>query len=317
MDAFVEVWRVRSDAYLTGSEMKRLLKWVTWIVVILIAVVALFVGYVYVATSRQLAREYEVKTAPVAIPTDADAIARGKYIATRVSMCTECHGDDLGGKVIEDNFAMGRLVGSNLTRGRGGIGAQYTDEDFVRAILHGVRRDRRSVIFMPSADFHFTAADLGALLAYLRSLPPVDRELPVIRVGPVTRTLTVLAGFPLTPAAMIDHATVAPVAEKGGADPVASGEKLLNMAGCRGCHGQTLVGGGGPPPGASNITPVGIGDWTRDQFVTAIRDHRRPNGSTILESMPRAYGQMADGDLHNLFEYLRTVPRAGTKGANQ
>lgn len=297
--------------------MTRLLKWVTRAVVVLIAVVALLVGYVYAATSRQMAKEYEVKTAAVAIPTDADAIARGKYIATRVSMCTECHGDDLGGKVIEDNFAMGRLVGTNLTRGRGGIGAQYADEDFVRALVHGVRRDRRSVIFMPSADFRFTAADLGALLAYIRSLPAVDRELPAINIGPMTRTLTVLAGFPLTPAAVIDHATIAPVAENDVADPVAVGEKLVNMAGCRGCHSPTLIGGGGPPPGASNITPVGIGDWTRDQFVTAIRDHRRPNGSAIRESMPAAYGQMADADLHALYAYLRTVPAAGTKLPHQ
>jgi mono/diheme cytochrome c family protein len=297
--------------------MKRLVKWVTRAIVVLIAVVALFVGYVYVATSRQMAKEYEVNTPAVAIPTDAEAIARGKYIATRVSMCTECHGDDLGGKVIEDTFAMGRLVGTNLTRGRGGIGAQYADEDFVRALVHGVRRDRRSVIFMPSADFRFTAADLGALLAYIRSLPPVDRELPAITVGPMTRTLTVLAGFPLTPATVIDHATVAPVAERDGADPVAAGEKLVNMGGCRGCHSATLIGGGGPPPGASNITPVGIGDWTRDQFVTAIRDYRRPNGSTIRESMPRAYGQMADADLHAIYAYLRTVPAAGTKLPHQ
>ena len=297
--------------------MKRLLTWGVRVVVVLIAAVVLFVAYVYVATSRRMAQQYDVRTPAVAIPAGAEAIARGKYIATRVSMCTECHGDDLGGKVIEDSFAMGRLVGTNLTRGRGGIGTPYTDEDFVRALLHGVRRDRRSVIFMPSADFHFTAADLGALLAYIRSLPPVDRELPPLRVGPVARTLTVLAGFPLTPAALIDHATVALVAEHDVSDPVAAGEKLLNMAGCRGCHGATLIGGGGPPPGASNITPVGIGDWTRDQFVTAIRDHRRPSGTTILESMPRAYGQMADADLHAIYAYLRTVPPAGMRTANQ
>jgi mono/diheme cytochrome c family protein len=85
------------------------------------------------------------------------------------------------------------------------------------------------------------------------------------------------------------------------------------MGGCRGCHGPTFMGGGGPPPGASNITPVGIGEWTREQFVTALREHRRPNGSTILETMPRGYGQMSDVDLHNIYAYLKTVPPGGTK----
>ncbi len=170
---------------------------------------------------------------------------------------------------------------------------------------------------MPSESFQFTAEDLGALIAYIRSVPPVDREVPATSVGPMTRALTVLAGFPLTPAAVIDHGTAGFAAERDLADPVAAGETLLNMAGCRGCHGPTLTGGGGPPPGASNITPVGIGDWTRDQFVAAIRDHRRPSGSTIRETMPRAYGEMTDTDLHNLHAYLRTVPPAGAKFPHQ
>lgn len=297
--------------------MRTLLRWAARIVSVVAAAVAAFAAYVYVATNRQIAREYDVKVPAVAVPTDAASIDRGKYIATRLSMCTECHGDDLGGKIVEESGAMGRLVAANLTRGRGGLGARYSNDDLVRAIVHGVRSDRRSVIFMPSSEFHFTAADLGALIAYIRSVPPVDRELPPTSIGPMARALTVLAGFPLTAASVIDHDRVALAAEKDLADPVAAGEKLVAMGGCRGCHGPAFEGGLGPPPGASNITPVGIGGWTRDQFVTALRDHKRPNGSTILETMPRGYGQMADADLAAIYAYLQTVPAAGTKRPNQ
>jgi mono/diheme cytochrome c family protein len=293
--------------------MRTLLRWTARLLVVLIAALAGFVAYLYVVTSRQMSREYDVKVPVVPVPTDAASIDRGKYIATRVSTCTECHGDDLGGKIVEDSFVMGRLAATNLTRGRGGVGARYSNDDFVRAIVHGVRSDRRSVIFMPSSEFQYTEADLGALIAYIRSVPPVDRELPASRIGPMVRALTVLAGFPLMPASVIDHERVALVAEKDLADPVAAGDKLVSMGGCRGCHGPTFIGGGGPPPGASNITPVGIGEWTREQFVTAVREHRRPNGSTILETMPRGYGQMSDVDLHNIYAYLKTVPPAGTK----
>jgi mono/diheme cytochrome c family protein len=297
--------------------MKRVLKWIVRLVVVLVAAVAAFIAYLYVATNREMARVYDVNVPKIAIPTDAASIARGKYIATRVSGCVECHGADLGGAVIEDSFAMGRFVGTNLTRGRGGIGARYSDEDLVRSLVHGVRPDRHSVVFMPSSEFHFTEPDLGALVAYLRSLPPVDRELPQTRVGPMARALAVLAGFPLTPASKIDHARVTFAPEQNADDPVAAGETLMAMGGCRGCHGPTLAGGGGPPPGASNITPVGIGDWTREQFVTAIREHKRPNGSTIAATMPRAYGEMSDTDLHNLYAYLRTVPADGVKRKQQ
>ena len=297
--------------------MRTLVRWTARILLVLVAACAGFVAYLYVVTNRQLAREYDVRVPAVAIPGDAASIERGRYIATRVSMCTECHGEDLGGKIVEESFAMGRLAGSNLTRGRGGVGARYSIEDFVRAIVHGVRSDRRSVIFMPSADFHFTEADLGALVAYIRSVPPVDRAMPPPSPGPMARALAVLAGFPLTPAATIDHDRVRLAAEKDLVDPIAAGEKLVAMGGCRGCHGATLAGGGGPPPGASNITPVGIGAWTRDQFVTAIREHKRPNGSTIRDVMPRAYGQMSDADLQNIYAYLKTVPAAGTRRPNQ
>ena len=33
--------------------------------------------------------------------------------------------------------------------------------------------------------------------------------------------------------------------------------------------------------------------------------------------MPRAYGQMAEDDLHKIFTYLKTVPAKGTKTKNQ
>ena len=118
-----------------------------------------------------MARTYTVETPQVPIPSDPASIARGKYLAEKVAVCTECHGTDLGGKVVEDDVAMGRLVAVNLTRGRGGLPADYSDQDFVRALTHGVKRDGRSVIFMPTADYVFTADDLGAIVAYVKSLP--------------------------------------------------------------------------------------------------------------------------------------------------
>ena len=51
--------------------------------------------------------------------------------------------------------------------------------------------------------------------------------------------------------------------------------------------------------------------------MAALRTHRRPNGSAIDEAMPRAYGDMSDEDLARIYAFLRTVPPAGTKTANQ
>jgi mono/diheme cytochrome c family protein len=297
--------------------MKRLLKWLGYAVGALVLVVAAFLAYVYVASNRLMARTYVVTPPSVPIPGDAASIARGKYLAEKVALCTECHGADLGGMVAQDNVPFGRLVATNLTRGRGGLPADYRDEDFVRALTHGVRRDGRSVVFMPSADYVFTPEDLGAIVAYVKSVPPVDRTLPAMSVGPMARALGLFANFPLAAASMIDHGQARLAARPNPDDAVATGKYLVSSGGCYGCHGPQLAGGSGPPPGGANITPVGIGTWSERDFVAALRTHRRPNGSTIDEAMPKAYGEMSDGDLARIYAYLRTVPPAGQKTANQ
>ena len=62
------------------------------------------------------------------------------------------------------------LSASNLTKGQGGVGASYTDADFVRALRHGVRPDGKSFLIMPANLYaHLSDADVGALIAYIRS----------------------------------------------------------------------------------------------------------------------------------------------------
>lgn len=296
--------------------MKRALRILLMAVVVVLAAAAALGAYVYVATERLMARTYTIPSPPRStVRTDAASVARGRYLAEHVALCVECHGDDLGGATIYDNVAMGRITSPNLTTGQGG--ATYSDDDFARAILHGVKRDGRSVILMPSIEYQFTEADFGALVAYVRSKPPVNRVQPTPSVGPVARALAVFAPFPLAPASVIDHAKVRFSSAPDASDPAATGAYLAAGGGCAGCHREKFQGGGGPAPGAGNITPVGIGDWNEQQFITAIREHRRPNGTIIDDAMPRTYGQMTDADLRAIFAFLRTVPAAGEKTPNQ
>ena len=297
--------------------MRRVMRWLVRLVAMLVLAVLIFFGYVYIKTSRQMSATYEVSVPPLQVPGDAAAIERGRYISDRVSMCSDCHGKDLGGRVVEESFAMGRMSAPNLTRGKGGIGASYTDADYVRTLLHGVRPDKRSVLIMPSSEYRFSERGLADLIAYLKQVPPVDREMPKPTAGPLARVLAVVAGYHLVPAAIIDHERVSFAVEQTAENPAAYGEQLVAMGGCRACHLPDLTGGGGPPPGAANITPVGIGDWTERDFVTAVRQHKRPNGSAISEMMPLAYGDMSDIDLAAIYTYLKTVPAAGKKTERQ
>lgn len=296
--------------------MKRVLKYLLYAVCLLLAAAVAAVGYVFYASNQRIAATYAVTPPALTVPRgDPAAIERGRYMAQKVSLCIECHGEDLGGKPVAKT-PLTSIWGTNLTTGRGGIGATYSDEDFVRAITHGVKKDGRSVIFMPSQDYKFTAADAGALIAYIRSLPPVDREVPAPDVGFLARALGVTNKFPLLSAEFIDHQAVAfvPVADRS--EATVAGDYLISISGCRGCHGPALTGDGGMPD-ASNLTPTGIGSWTEDQFLVAIREARRPNGSEILPTMPKIYKQMPEDELRKIFAYLKTLPPAGVKGKHQ
>lgn len=265
-----------------------------------------------------MAHRYDVPAGDaVAIPADSDALARGEHIVRTILACADCHGADLGGRVVADAGPVGLFAAPNITRGKGGRMVALSDADVVRAIRHGVRGDGTSLLMMPSEGYaHMTDADLGAVVAYVRHVPPVDRDPPSIRLRPFGRVLLGAGKLALLSAkrAQGEHPD-APV------EPAATAEYggyLVNIAGCRGCHAATFGGGkiaDGPPnaPPAPDITPGGeVGKWTEADFVRALREGKRPNGIPMNELMPwKIYGHMTDQELAAIWEYLKTVPPAG------
>jgi cytochrome c553 len=240
-------------------------------------------------------------------------VARGAHVAA-IRACTDCHGADLGGRVMTDDVAFGRVTASNLTAGRGGVGAAYTDADWDRAVRHGVRPDGRGLVVMPSYEYHgMSDDDFRALVAYLRSRPPVDREIPEDRLGPIGRFLVATNAFPAFSAVMIDHAAPRPEAPAPG--PTAAYGAYL-AATCHGCHGPVLTGRGlpGQPPGtpeSANLTPdpeTGLGTWSEADFARALREGVRPDGRRLHPLMPLAMtAQFTDTEVAALWAHLRTL----------
>ena len=271
---------------------------------------------VYALSAWRLQRVHPVRVVvPRTISTDAASYARGKHIATAMGSCTLCHGQDLGGQMFGDEGPIGTLAAPNLTRGRGGVGRTFTDADWVRGIRHGVHRDGTTLLIMPCEAFvYMNEPDLAALITYLRALPPVDREMPRSRLGPLGRTLLVLGKFSVliaekTPA-MAYPAVVTPGPTRE------YGRYLANFTGCHGCHGFGLSGGSvaGPPdtPPASNLTPdplTGIASWTHTDFVRAVRQGVRPDGRAIDPFMPWPYfAGLTDDEVTALWLYVHSMP---------
>lgn len=172
--------------------MKRVLKWVGISIGGLVSLIVLLVVVLIVlGTMLRLNKTYDVQVDAIPIPTDAESIARGRHIVESYGLCAECHGDDMGGDILSDDPVFGKLAPSNLTTGLGGKGDEYTEIDFVRAIRHGIGSDGKPLVIMPSQYFYkFSDDDIGAIVAYLKALPPVDNEDADTSLGPLGRIIS-------------------------------------------------------------------------------------------------------------------------------
>ena len=290
--------------------MKKFLKWTGYVIGGLLATVAGGLFAVSCVSESRAAERYDVTPAAVAIPEGEDALAEGQRLY-RSRGCADCHTEDGGGKVVLDD-APGRFVGSNLTK----IARDYDVVDFVRAVRHGVAKDGRPLVMMPSMEYwHMSDRDLGHIIAYVKTLPPVERELPPQEPRLLGKVLHVFEVFPAYSAELIDHDAPRPAEPAVG--PTREYGAYLAVGTCVGCHGEGMSGG--PIPGAppdmgnpANLTPheTGLAGWSRDDFVRVMREGERPDGRQIAtEQMPwENFRHFTDVELDALWTHLSSLP---------
>jgi mono/diheme cytochrome c family protein len=293
--------------------MPKLLKWAAQAAAATAVALAVVGVTVYWASESRLTRTFDVRPDRLNAAADAALVERGRHIAT-IRGCIACHAANLGGRVIIDNPMIGRFAGSNLTSGKGGIGARYADEDWVRAIRHGVRANGKPLLLMPANEFFdLSDADVAAVIAYARSMPPVDNVPPASAVSPIGRfIMTFDKDVSLLAAERIDHAALRPVAPPVGV--TAEYGRYLATS-CVNCHGDGFSGGpipGAPPswPAAANLTPIpgaAIARWSASEFAATLRTGVTPEGRQLdSRYMPWKFlGQMTNTELEALWLYLR------------
>ncbi len=278
-------------------------------------------------------------------------IAHGEYIAY-IAGCISCHSPyqedyaDFSALTIEQAidvslftletldleemaFAGGRpfdlgpaglILSRNITpHEETGIGS-WTDEEIEASIRIGVTPDGyRLFPLMPYRNyFNMAEDDMQALIAYLRSIEPVENEVP--RIGP--------SGEGIAPdlIAPEDALLEAPQAEDG---LVERGEYLVNFVmSCADCHtpldpntGEPLfdqwLSGGQPWEGpwgivyGGNITPhedAGIGTWDDEEIARAIREGIREDGRRLVLMPWEDYTRTTDEDIEAVVAYLRNLP---------
>ena len=289
--------------------MRKFLKWAARLLGLVLGLGLLLFGYAWIKTNQGLARSYEIKDPPLAIARDAATLAHGAHLfATRG--CADCHGADARGKLVFEAGPVMKIIGPNLTPG--GVLKGVSADQIAVAIRHGVKPDGHAMVFMPSPDFAAMGdSDVGALAAWLQSLPADANDPGTLEIRPLGRVLYALGKLPLLPAETIDHSPRARAAPA----IAASAEYGQYLAeGCRGCHGASLSGQhvpGTPPdfPDSKNLTPAALGQWSAADFHRALREGKRPDGSAINPFMPwKAFSKMSDVEIDALWAYLQTIP---------
>jgi len=296
--------------------LRKILKWIGILLGSLIGILLLAFAVLYIIGTikwNKLHGTYDVRIEQINIPTDQASIARGEHIAT-IRMCGHCHTERLSGQSFTAPGLMTLSV-PNLTAGAGGVGATNTDEDWVRAIRHGVGNDGRGLVLMPAKTWYYLSDDdLGALITYLKSLPPVNNEMPKTDLEPLGRVMLVLGQLPpeIVPnVTVIDHYAPRPIAPKPGVT-VEYGKYLAST--CTLCHGSNLNGqtiSEGPNVYvALNLTRGGeMVGWTEEQFIATMRTGVTPGGKQLIDFMPWKYfGQMTDDELKAVWMYLQSLP---------
>ncbi len=295
--------------------MRKVLRYLGIGLVVLLTLLVIAGGAVYALSTQKINEKFDVDVeATITIPTDEDSIARGKYLVEAVALCQDCHGDNLGGKAFIDDPIMAVLDTPNLTSGEGGIGAEFTTEDWVRVLRYGVDREGHSLLIMPSYHYQLLSdEDLGAIIAYIKSLPPVDFEPREPSIGLFRLFMLLdeeLADLILTANKMdYDYAAPETVEREVTAE---YGEYLAHIA-CTGCHGDDLAGMEPKVPGeiaSADLTRDGdLKDYTLADFVLTLRTGMKLNGEKIDdETMPwPRLSRLTDEDIEALWLYLQTL----------
>ena len=310
--------------------MRLLLKIVGVLFVLVLLVAGAGLAYLYSSYPNvPLNAAYKIEPTP-------ERLARGKYLNDHVVGCTTCHTPrdwtKFSGPVKPeltgaggDEFPLGpagTLYAKNITPAALG---SWSDAELHRAVTAGVSKDGTPLFpLMPYPHFGIMAEDdLQAVLAYVRSLKPIENgNIP-------ERSLS----FPLNLIVRTIPRAGTPQARPSLEDKVAYGRYMTRISLCADCH-TPIDEQGTPLPGmdfaggmefvetgyrtrAANITPdadTGIGSWTEQQFIDKFKGFENTAPATLSDAERRqntpmpitAYAAMTREDLGAIYAFLRT-----------
>jgi hypothetical protein len=290
--------------------MKQILRVLVSVTGAIVVAALITLGAMVQSSRSKLERTYQVAGVELTLPTDAASLEDGHRMY-RAYGCVSCHLEDGGGRIVIPN-GLGFIAAPDITVSSSAMPVA----DLERIVRDGVRPSGAPMLLMPSHDYwYFDDESTARILAYTRTLPVAGRGYGANSLSMVGHVVHALDAMPIVPAEHITHGARRP--PMGAPGTVELGRTLGRL--CTGCHGEHLSGG--PIPGTdpaqlgtpANLTPdgSGLGGWSEEQFVAAMRTGARPNGTQLNNTwMPweEALRYMTDDELHSLWLFLREQP---------
>lgn len=306
--------------------MKKFLK----IVLILLGVLLLIGGGGVLFISLQGIPSYEANVPEYQVHPTPEKIERGKKLASM--LCVHCHLNPetgaLTGKEMKDAPEFGFLYSQNITQDKEhGIG-NWTDGELLYLLRTGLMPNGRYTPPWMAKLPHMSDNDIEAVIAFLKSDDPLvtPKAVPDQKCEPslLTKFLCRVAFKPLP----MPEKTILPVDTT---DKIALGRYYVYNLDCYTCHSASFetmnvmephksegfMGGGNPSlkdmdghtVPSLNLTPhkTGIGDWTEEQFVRALK-YGLKDGEPALRYPMVPFTQLTDYEASAIYAYLRTIP---------
>lgn len=310
---------------------KRILKILGYTLGSLTLLIGLALGFVYFRGIPDYQYEPSAEIVNLKVSRDSAMVARGAVIG--VMHCVACHAGKEGrltGKPISDVPAVfGDVHSLNITQDKKyGIG-NWTDGELYYFLRTGIHKDGRwSPPFMPKYP-SLADEDLKSLIAWLRSDDPrLKADIHELAPNRYNLFVKVLGNTLFVPPPMPTQTIAIPDTS----NQVAFGKYVANdLSHCYACHCSDMLkvnsldpeksfgyyGGGiplrneaGETVMSANLTmdkETGIGTWTEQEFLDAVRFGKNPRGGTLSPPMG-PHSMLTAQEVKAIFAYLKTVP---------
>jgi mono/diheme cytochrome c family protein len=267
----------------------------------------------------KLNQRYDNPIPDVQVAGTPAQVARGEQLA---HICVSCHTPANQLPLSGANFAakfglppLGTVYAPNLTPASDI--ADWSDGEIIRAIREGVHKDGRALLIMPANNFrHISDDDVQALVAYLRAQPAAGAPTPPTQFNILGALFTDLVDFRAAQQP-VEHV---PMPQAGTPE---YGKYMVDIIGCRDCHGAQLQGrvdNGQPgPPAGPNLTAI-VPQWSEAQFITYFNSGTMPGGGkTPMLTLsggfteprmpwPLVRAATTDDELRAMYAYLHSLP---------